>query len=470
MTITRRGLLAAMTATLGLAIGHRALAADPAPYGTWTAVIDPGKVQQTFRLVVDATGAVLHLNSLDQGAASFPANEVAIDGERLRLTFARLNLKIEGALTDPDHLNATMSQGEPLTLRFTRGQTPDSLSAPIWPPLTADLLEAKRAAAGAPGIGAAWARGITSTIVVAGSRSSEARAPVRSEDQWHWGSITKSMTATLCARLVEAGVLSWDMKVGEVLAGEVAQEAYRDATLLHLLSHRAGLHANIADADMKAFSYALQDARAERRRYAQLALAQKPAGPLGAHAYSNNGYVVVGAMIETLAGKPWESLIQTEVFAPLGVRRAGQGAPGVRGFIEQPVGHLVEDGKRTPRQPGQDDDDNVVASGPAGRVHMPMADMLTYLSAHRDRPAAFLKAASWEKLHTPPFGGNDALGWFTGEGGRLFHGGSNTLWQGEVLVDPTARFVCAACANDAAPETQRAVGEMLLSARAAALA
>jgi hypothetical protein len=161
--------------------------------------------------------------------------------------------------------------------------------------------------------------------------------------------------------------------------------------------------------------------------------------------------------------------VQTEVFAPLGVKRAGQGAPGVRGFIEQPLGHLVEDGKRTPRQPGQDDDDNVVAMGPAGRVHMPMADMLTYLAAHRDRPAKFLKPASWDRLHTPPFGSNDALGWFTGEGGRLYHGGSNTLWQGEVLVDPKAGFVCAVCANDAAPETQRAVGEVLLSARAAAL-
>jgi CubicO group peptidase (beta-lactamase class C family) len=319
-------------------------------------------------------------------------------------------------------------------------------------------------------MGAAWARGNTSTIMVAGSRTSEARVAVRAQDQWHWGSIAKSMTATLCARLVEAGVLRWDMKVEEVLAGEVAQEAYREATLLHLLCHRAGLQRDITDADLKGFSFALEDARAERLRYAQLALAQKPAGAMGGHLYSNNGYVVVGAMVEKLVGKPWETLVQTEVFAPLGVKRAGQGAPGMRGFVEQPMGHVVQDGKRTPRQPGQDEDDNVVASGPAGRVHMPMADMLTYLAAHRDRPVSFLKAASWDKLHTPPFGGNDALGWFTGEGGRLFHGGSNTLWQGEVLIDPKAGFVCAACANDAAPETQRAVSEVLMSARAAALA
>ena len=95
--------------------------------------------------------------------------------------------------------------------------------------------------------------------------------------------------------------------------------------------------------------------------------------------------------------------------------------------------------------------------------------MLTYLRAHRDRPAKFLKADSWTKLHTHPFGGNYALGWMVRNDGALWHNGSNTMWYGEVLVDVKTGAVCAVCANDAAPDTKTAVADVLMSARAAAI-
>jgi CubicO group peptidase (beta-lactamase class C family) len=465
--------LQTMTAVLGLTASGRAFAAQQSFHGTWAAVFDSGKVPQTYRLVIDATGGTLNVSSLDQGDASFATSEVVIDGERITLNFERINVKIEGVLSDARHVDASfVMPGASVEVRFTRGDLADTISERTWPPLTRSLLETKRLAAEAPAMGAAWARGDRSSLLVAGVRSSNANNAVQPQDQWHWGSITKSMTATLCARLVEAGVLSWDTTIGQVLDDDGARvpQVYRDATLVQLLCHRAGLQSNIDEADSKAFSLHLRDARGERLKYARLALAQKPVAAIGAqHAYSNNGYVVAGAMLERLTGKPWETLIRREVFAPLGLTRAGQGAPGSPGRIDQPVGHLVTDGHRAPHPPGGPDDDNVVAMGPAGRVHMPLADMLTYLTAHRDRPARFLKPATWDKLHTPPFGGNYALGWFTSRDGRLLHGGSNTLWKAEVLVDPKAGFVCVSCANDATDVTSKAVEEVLLSARASAL-
>ncbi len=472
MNTTRRTHLQALIGLVGSATAVQTFASDPPLHGTWTAAFDPGKVHLNLRLVIGAKEAVLHLSSLSQGDAKFSSSEFAIDGERFSLAFKRLNAKIEGILRDDRHIDAVFTQGQPFSIRFTRGEIAETVSAAIWPPLTSELLEAKRSAAGVPAMGAGWAQGSRSGLYVSGLRSSEATLAVQPGDQWHWGSITKSMTATLCARLVEAGALSWDMTVGQVLddEGEPVPQAYRDATLLHLLSHRAGLQSNIEEADAKAFSLQLADARAERLRYSRLALAQKPVAALGAqHAYSNNGYVVVGSMLEKLTGKSWETLIQREVFTPLDLKRAGQGAPGSPGRIDQPIGHLVVDGKRRPHPPGGPDADNVVAIGPAGRVHMPLADMLAYLSAHRDRPTRFLKAATWDKLHTPPFGGNDALGWFTNKDGRLWHSGSNTLWMAQVLIDQKAGFVCAACANDATAPTSRNVEEVLASARAAAL-
>lgn len=470
MTMTRRGHLQAMTAVLSLATASWALGAEPPLYGTWTGLLDAGNSQLTLRFVIDAKGITVF--SPDQGNASVPGNDVVLDGDRVKVSFKPISATFEGALIDDRHLEGVFTQGKPIKIRLTRGEVAEDTPEQPWPPLTEALLEAKREAAGAPAMGAAWACGAKSTVMVTGSRSSEVRVPVRSQDQWHWGSITKSMTATLCARLVEAGLLRWDMTVGEVLDrdGYVVPQGFHAATLLHLLSHRASLQANIAEKDAQTFSLHLTDARAERLRYAHLALAQPMTSPLSAaQLYSNNGYIVVGAMLEALTGKSWEALIQQEVFTPLGLKRAGQGAPGTRGKIDQPIGHAVVDAKRIPHPLGGPDDDNVAALGPAGRVHMPMADMLTYLAAHRDRPASFLKAASWDSLHTPHFGDSYALGWYTRKDGRLWHGGSNTLWVGIVIVDPKTGVVCAACANDAAPQTQATVEEVALSARAAAL-
>lgn len=64
--------------------------------------------------------------------------------------------------------------------------------------------------------------------------------PVTVLDRYHVGSCTKSMTATLAATLVEAGVIDWGTTVGEVLDSLEPNEAFRGVTLRDLLSHRGG--------------------------------------------------------------------------------------------------------------------------------------------------------------------------------------------------------------------------------------
>jgi len=90
--------------------------------------------------------------------------------------------------------------------------------------------------------------------------------------------------------------------------------------------------------------------------------------------------------------------------------------------------------------------DIAAAMGPAGTVHMSLRDILRYLTAHRDRNA-FLKPQTWTMLHTPPFGGNCAMGWVIRPDGALWHNGSNTLWYAEVLVDAAKGFVAAGVCN-----------------------
>ena len=85
-------------------------------------------------------------------------------------------------------------------------------------PLTRQALEDERSDAGAPALVAAAAkRGHAAKIWIAGERLAGSGIPVSAQDIWHLGSITKSMTATLVARLVELDAVRWDDTVGEVL-------------------------------------------------------------------------------------------------------------------------------------------------------------------------------------------------------------------------------------------------------------
>ncbi|ESQ74832.1 serine hydrolase [Asticcacaulis sp. AC402] len=458
-----QGLLAGAAAALGLGTAARAQATDFE--GIWTGRLTVGSASLRLRLVI--AGNTVKLISLDQGSGEIPASKVKIEGNRISAEFKAIKADYNGELKGADHITGTFTQGAPIPLDFNRGEVIEESSAGVEA-LTAERLQGIRSGAGTPAIGAAW-QGKSSGRLADGLRMAGGANAVTPDDQWHWGSITKSMTSTLVARLVENGAVKWDTTVGALLGDKAG--AYKDASFLHLLSHRAGLQPNIPDSRFNAYARdGLADARVERLAYAAEALTAKPVGPLaGQMVYSNNGYVVAGAMIEAAAGRSWETLIQDHVFEPLGITSAGFGAPGTAGKVDQPLGHLAQGASRMPAPVGPGLlNDNPVVLGPAGRVHMSMGDMLVYLAAHRDR-TEFLKPETWAKLHTPPFGGDYALGWVVRPDGAIWHNGSNTVWYGEVLVDAAAGVVCAACGNDAAPQTMAAVGQALMAARAAAL-
>jgi CubicO group peptidase (beta-lactamase class C family) len=309
-----------------------------------------------------------------------------------------------------------------------------------------------RELAGSPALAAASVHGANPPLLwFDGERAAGSGIAVTETDLWHFGSITKSMTATLIARLVDRGDLHWDNTVGDML-GAVAPDvnaAYRPVTFRHLLSHRAGLATDAAGDFSVLLSRKIVDPPKERITLVRVALATPPRGrPGSTFEYANSGYVVAAAMLEAKFGQSWEDLIRTYLFKPLGLQSAGFGPPGREGATDQPVGHSdnLPSGAR-PHPVGSRITDITAALGPAGRVHMNLRDMLRYLTAHRDR-SEFLKPHTWTTLHTPPFGGDYAMGWIVRPNGALFHAGSNTLWYAEVLVDSARGFAAVAACND----------------------
>ena len=117
--------------------------------------------------------------------------------------------------------------------------------------------------------------------------------------------------------------------------------------------------------------------------------------------YSNQGYAIVGAMLEKLTGTPWETLITERLFKPLHMDSAGFGPPGTIGGMDQPWGHIRKLAITVPLQA-----DNPPAIAPAGRVHCSLDDLARFTIFHMQRRTERrLRNPKRSQTHTAPGGG-----------------------------------------------------------------
>ncbi len=340
-----------------------------------------------------------------------------------------------------------------------------------------EALEFVRAAHDLPALAGMIVRegGIVETAAV-GTRVAGGSEQVTTDDLWHIGSITKSMTSTVVARLAEEGLLPWSTTVSQALPDLVPRmhAAYADVTFSELVTHTSGLREEIHEVPI--WSTLEDDVGPgtvdERREWAAQLLAAAPARSGGEHLYSNAGYIVAGAMLEAISSKSWETLIQEEVFQPLGITTGGFGAPRGPGPRDQPWGHTRDGGRWNPFAPGPGAD-NPAALGPAGTVHMSLADMALYAQAHLARgrgQGGLLEPASFARLHTPAPGTAYAAGWgleeqpWTG-GVALAHSGSNNRWYARLWLAPArdfALFTVTNAAGDPGEEGTNAAAVLLI--------
>lgn len=265
------------------------------------------------------------------------------------------------------------------------------------------------------------------TLSVSGGRANGFDVEVGQSDRWHLGSLTKSMTAVLAARLVEQGAISFDDTIGARLDG--AAEALQAVTLEHLLHHRGALAANVPP-KVAIRLQGLEDTTPapELRRQYLAAVLEDAVLAAGSFLYSNAGYVAAAAMMEAATGRTWEDMMREEVFAPLNLTSPGFGPPGVSTDApDQPWGHAKSG--EVVAFPPEKASDNILALNPAGRVHMSLIDFLNYITAHARR-APILKPESWARLHKPVVDASAsyAMGWIAPSDTVRMHSGSNTLW------------------------------------------
>ena len=156
-----------------------------------------------------------------------------------------------------------------------------------------------------------------------GMADREARHPNDLETAFNLGSINKVFTEIAIRQLAAAGRLALDSSLARYWPDYPNQEVARRVTIRQLLEHRSGIGGNI-------FGSPAGGTRSTIRRLGDyLALfVDEPLQfePGSRSRYSNAGYVVLGLLVERLAGQGYYDYVRGHVYEPGGMTRTAHWA------------------------------------------------------------------------------------------------------------------------------------------------
>ncbi|MGH1343952.1 MAG: serine hydrolase domain-containing protein [Nannocystales bacterium] len=197
------------------------------------------------------------------------------------------------------------------------------------------------------------------------------RTPLEAGDVAQFGSVTKTVTATVTLQLVEEGLLSLDDTIDTF---GIDLPHADTITVQQLLSHRSGLF-NYTDDE--AFMASLGETPQTADAVFDVVDDYEPLFPPGAAwTYSNTNYMALGVILESVTGQPLEDIFYARVFGPLGMEDTGltdrDPIPGplAHGFMEEDG--VLEDVTFA---------FNKRAQGPDGALFSTLDDMLTWSHA-----------------------------------------------------------------------------------------
>ena len=223
----------------------------------------------------------------------------------------------------------------------------------------------------------------------AGVRKRGSDDAISTDDQFAIGSNTKSFTATLAGVLVDDGTIEWSTTISEVWPNQPVDEGFQDVTLEQLLAHTGGLQRDLPlnGAEWSSFFVERYSPKKERARMCHLLLTEPPQGTVGAHAYSNLGYVIAAAMLEERGKKPFERLMQDHVFEPLDMGETEFFSAKKLKRAKGPLvwGHVA--GSGDPIKPGAPVSENPTVYAGCGTIRTTIDDWAKYIIWHFNESA-----------------------------------------------------------------------------------
>lgn len=175
---------------------------------------------------------------------------------------------------------------------------------------------------------------------IAGINNINDREKVKLTDKYHLGSNTKAITSLIAMKMVENGQIMLETKLLDVIPSlkRKIKKTYRKITLGELLSHRAWIRPYTAGLEINSVPELQGNLIDQRIVFLEHVLNQE-AVPSETFTYSNAGYVIASHMLEVVAQKSYEELVDDFM------KEMGYGY--CFGFANKqdadaPAGHLME--------------------------------------------------------------------------------------------------------------------------------
>jgi len=292
-----------------------------------------------------------------------------------------------------------------------------------------------------------------------------AKTRITPETVFRIGSITKQFSAAIMLQLVVEGKVSLDDKLSKFLPDYPKPGA--DATIAELLNHTVGVQSYTdipgwMDEKHTAKAYTTEQMIAEFKDL------PSPSKPGEKWAYNNSGYVLVGAVIEKVTGKPWYQNVEERIAKPLGLKTIQYG------IVEDKMprmarGYTDKEGKVAPSQII-----NMSVPHAAGALIGSVEDLAKWNAALRH--GKVVPAELYAKMNSPtklPDGSSEPYGF--GMGMRdvrgheaLGHSGGIFGFSTDSIYLPKEDVFVAVFANSDQPVTQP--GTVMLQLAAMAIA
>lgn len=265
----------------------------------------------------------------------------------------------------------------------------------------------------------------------------------RIDTRFNIASIGKLFTALSIMRLVEAGRLRLDAPLTDAWPSYPDRIVAERITVGQILTHTAGL-GNAVTFKSRMDALSAQSQSDLVRLFAKDGLTGEP----GAVAYSNDGYVLLGALIERLSGRNFKDHCRETIFAPLGMGGTGFSGPDdiVPNFALPYVRDIARPGVwRTAIA------SDGLASGAFGGGYATVRDLAAFGSAMRDRRLLRSELhSSWVAERVPFRSGHYGYGvQIETINGRRFigHTGGHYGVAGELLISETTGHVFVVLSN-----------------------
>ena len=270
----------------------------------------------------------------------------------------------------------------------TQSAPAEHVSEAVFARYANDIL-ARNYPADGPGAAVLVARGDTIIFRAArGEADIDTHAPLQSDSVFRIGSAAKQFSAAGLLTLVEAGRVSLDDPLSMYLPDYPGGE---EITIRQLLNHTSGVR------DYSSLPGFVDSTIRQDMSTAQIVALFRDEPPDFAPgenwAYSNSGYMLVGAVIEAVTGMPWHAYLSQALFRPLGMTHTGYGADP-RFTARQVPGYSYEGEQIIPMRPM-----SMTQPHAAGAIVSNVDDLLIWNRAlHEGR---VLRSATYTQMITP---------------------------------------------------------------------